>query len=34
MHEWVDQQLAKDGWPRDPLMEILRERGIASQDGT
>jgi arylsulfatase A-like enzyme len=26
MDEWVDRQRAKDGWPVDPLMEVLRER--------
>lgn len=26
MTEWVCQQLAKDGWRPDPLLEILRER--------
>lgn len=26
MTEWVYQQLAKDGWRPDPLLEILRER--------
>jgi choline-sulfatase len=27
MVEWVNTQLAKDGWRTDPLMEVLRERG-------
>ena len=27
MGEWVDGQRAKDGWPVDPLMAVLRERG-------
>jgi arylsulfatase A-like enzyme len=26
MQEWVDTQRAKDGWPPDPLFEVLRER--------
>jgi choline-sulfatase len=27
MDGWVDEQRAKDGWPEDPLMAVLRERG-------
>jgi arylsulfatase A-like enzyme len=27
MDEWVDEQRAKDGWPEDPLMAVLQERG-------
>jgi hypothetical protein len=30
MTEWVHQQLAKDGWRPDPLLEILRERQAPS----
>jgi arylsulfatase A-like enzyme len=26
MDQWVDEQRAKDGWPEDPLMAVLRER--------
>jgi arylsulfatase A-like enzyme len=31
MEEWVDQQRARDGWPTDPLFEVLRERGRAAR---
>ena len=27
MVDWVDEQRAKDGWPADPLTEVLQERG-------
>ena len=27
MDEWVDARRAPDGWPPDPLMTVLRERG-------
>jgi arylsulfatase A-like enzyme len=26
MSEWVQEQLARDGWKPDPLLEVLRER--------
>jgi choline-sulfatase len=28
MAEWVREQLAKDGWPTDPLFDVLRERQL------
>jgi choline-sulfatase len=27
MAEWVAEELARDRWPEDPLMAVLRERG-------
>jgi choline-sulfatase len=27
LHDWVDGELAKDGYPEDPLRAVLRERG-------
>jgi arylsulfatase A-like enzyme len=27
MAEWTAERLARDGWPEDPLMAVLRERG-------
>ena len=29
MAQWVDERLGKDGWHLDPLMAVLRDRGMS-----